>query len=206
MEADDGAEIGGIGEVEEDEGGDEGVGGGSADGDGGPEAGGLLEVGEVAHGPIDGGTLAGVELEGAEAEGGGEGIAPATIGFLGGEEGVDQLLVDGVMGLGELVEADEGEGGGREGSGELDGEAVGGFRPGDEELAGEAVILAGGPITIDLANCLHGGHPFHQEFVRLLFLTLSGQSREMFGLFLGKEFATEAQRHRGEEGFFTSRG
>jgi hypothetical protein len=105
------------------------------------------------------GGLAGsaIEEEGFEADGGGDRVAPAAVGLLRAEDGVNELLGEGVVGLVELVEADEGECGGRGGLGEFGLEAWGAFGPGDQQLAGEAVVLAGGPETLDLSYGLHGG-------------------------------------------------
>jgi hypothetical protein len=68
-----------VGELEEDEGGGVGVAGESADGLVWPGAVGLLEVGEVCDGAVDGDAGASVEEEGPKADGRGDRVAPAAV-------------------------------------------------------------------------------------------------------------------------------
>ena len=156
VEADGSAEIGLVGELEEDEGGDEGVFGGSADGDRRPCALVLLECCKIGDAAIDGGALAMVAHEGAETEGGDHEIAPAAVRFLGGDEGADEFLGQGVEALVQLVEADEGHGGCGDGVSELGHQAWGELEAGVKQLAGETVVLPGIPESVDLSDGLHG--------------------------------------------------
>lgn len=149
-----------VAEDEEDVGGDEEIVVGAADGDGGPEARVFLKVGEVLEATLDGGAMAAVEEEGAEAEGGEEGVAPAAITLLGGENGADEAGVEGIVGLGELVEADERERGDGDGPGQVVDQAQGELGAGGEEFVGQTGVLAGIPESVDEAEGLHRAHPF----------------------------------------------
>src|SRR5205814_6163217 len=117
----------------------------------------FLQVGEVGDAAVDSEAQATIAQKGAEAEGGDERVAPAAITFLGGENVADELLVDGVVGLAQLVEADEREGASGDGAREVCGKAIGKFGAGVEQFAGEAIVLACTPETLDLAGCLHLG-------------------------------------------------
>ena len=76
------------------------VGGHAAEGDGGPDAFGLLQVGEVVQAPLDGEAVAAGAEQGAEAQGGGHDVAPAAVGFLAGDDGADSLAADAGRGTG----------------------------------------------------------------------------------------------------------
>ena len=161
IQANGGAEEFLVGEVEEDEGGDVGVFGGAADGEGGPGAAGLLKIGDIGEAAVDGNALPARAHEGPEAKGGDDRIAPAAVGFLGGEDRADEFLVEGVSALRQFVEADEAEGGDGYALRKLTNQTQGELRPGGKKLPGEAVILAGVPETINLADGLHHTLPFN---------------------------------------------
>lgn len=146
-----------VGQVEEDEGGREGIGRHAADGDARPGAVGLLEVGQIGNGGLDGGAGSGVEEQGAEAEGGEQRLAPAAIGFLGGENGAEVLTGDGSGGLVKFGEADNGQGGGGDSGASVEACDGGGFGPCGDELVEQALILSSIPAFFDLSYGHHVG-------------------------------------------------
>src|SRR5258705_5133606 len=99
-------EFGIVSKVKKDGGGGEGIASESAEGDAWPGAILLLQFGEVAEGVVDGQAVAVAAGEGADAEGGGQGVGPAAVGLLGRQKGADHAGGEGRVGLAEFIETD----------------------------------------------------------------------------------------------------
>src|ERR1700683_5135471 len=88
------AEFGVVGKMEQDKGGGIRVGRHSADRDGGPDAGGLLKLGQIVQTMPVGVSAAPASGQGAEAQGGGHQVTPSAVGFLSGKDGSEQDACD----------------------------------------------------------------------------------------------------------------
>ncbi len=143
-------------ELEKDKGGGEGVGREAADGLARPGAIGLLEGGEVADAAIDGRAVAVRAHEGADAQSGSQRIAPAAVGLLGSEDGVEGGSTERRMGLAEFIEADDSDGAGGDWlCGESEEEAVGGFGSHLKAKAEDAAMLVVVEQTLELTKREH---------------------------------------------------
>jgi len=134
-----------VSQLQQDEGGYQRIGGHSADGDFGPDSTGLLEIGEVDQPALDGISAAVLQGEGANAKRGDGDIAPAAIGFLEGDQALDEPGAEVGMGLVEFIKADEGQRGGRCGMGLMQLRQGGGFDAGADQIPKNLLIFSSVP-------------------------------------------------------------